>query len=72
MSTDKPLLPENPLLKPKEAAALLRVDSRTVTRWAAAGRLESVRTLGGHHRYPADAVQTLVATLDRTSKDSTQ
>lgn len=52
------------LLRPKEVAALFSVDSRTVTRWAAAGRLKSVRTLGGHHRYPADAVHELLATQE--------
>lgn len=50
------------LLTPKEVARLFSVDSRTVTRWAAAGRLKSIRTLGGHHRYPADDVHKLLAT----------
>lgn len=39
------------LLTPAEVAALFRVNPKTVTRWAAAGRLSSVRTLGGHRRY---------------------
>ncbi len=39
------------LLTPGQVAALLHVDPRTVTRWAAAGRLRAVRTPGGHRRY---------------------
>jgi excisionase family DNA binding protein len=39
------------LLTPAEVAALFSVDPKTVTRWAKAGRLDSVRTLGGHRRY---------------------
>ena len=41
------------LLTPSEVAALFRVDPKTVTRWAKAGRLDCIRTLGGHRRYPA-------------------
>ncbi len=42
------------LLTPGEVGRLFRVDPKTVTRWAKTGRLASVRTLGGHRRYPAD------------------
>ena len=43
--------PSNPLLTPAEVAAAFRVDPKTVTRWAKAGKLNSIRTLGGHRRY---------------------
>jgi excisionase family DNA binding protein len=39
------------LLTPAEVAAIFRVDPKTVTRWARAGKLSSIRTLGGHRRY---------------------
>ena len=39
------------LLTPAEVAAMFRVDPKTVTRWAVAGRIGSVRTPGGHHRF---------------------
>jgi excisionase family DNA binding protein len=43
------------LLTPGEVAEMFRVDPKTVTRWAAAGRLRSIRTPGGHRRfYEAD------------------
>jgi excisionase family DNA binding protein len=46
---------EDRLLTPGEFAKHLKVDSKTVTRWAAAGKLRSIRTLGGHRRlYEAD------------------
>ncbi len=54
--------PEAPekLLTPAEVAALFRVDPKTVTRWAKAGKLSSIRTLGGHRRYRASEVQALL------------
>ncbi|CAB4759510.1 MAG: BldC family transcriptional regulator [Actinobacteria bacterium] len=48
------------LLTPSEVAALFRVDPKTVSRWAKAGKLTSIRTLGGHRRYPASAVHALL------------
>jgi excisionase family DNA binding protein len=49
------------LLTPGEVAAVFRVDPKTVTRWAAAGRIRSVRTPGGHRRFHASAVRALLA-----------
>jgi len=34
-----------PLLTPAEVATMFRVDPKTVTRWAKAGKLTSIRTL---------------------------
>ena len=48
------------LLTPAEVAALFRVDPKTVTRWAEAGKLSAIRTLGGHRRYRAAEVQQLL------------
>ncbi len=50
----------DPLLTPSEVAKLFRVDPKTVTRWAKAGKLSSIRTLGGHRRYRALEVQNLL------------
>lgn len=49
------------LLTPAEVAALFRVDPKTVTRWARAGKLTSLRTLGGHRRYRESEVRNLLA-----------
>ena len=48
------------LLTPGEVATLFRVDPKTVTRWAQAGKLTSVRTLGGHRRYRENEVRALL------------
>ena len=49
-----------PLLTPAEVATLLRVDPKTVTRWARAGKLTAIRTLGGHRRYKESQVRALL------------
>jgi excisionase family DNA binding protein len=50
------------LLTPAEVAARFRVDPKTVTRWAKAGKLSSIRTLGGHRRYRATEIEALLTT----------
>lgn len=47
------------LLTPSEVAAIFRVDIKTVGRWAKTGRLKSIRTPGGHHRYDKAEVHAL-------------
>lgn len=51
---------EEALLTPGEVAARFRVDPKTVTRWANAGKLTAVRTLGGHRRYRRSEVDDLL------------
>jgi excisionase family DNA binding protein len=48
------------LLTPSEVASLFRVDPKTVTRWAKAGKLTAIRTLGGHRRYRQSEVLGLL------------
>jgi len=48
------------LLTPSEVATIFRVDPKTVTRWAKAGKLTAIRTLGGHRRYRQSEVQALL------------
>lgn len=55
-----------PLLTPAEVAALFRVDPKTVVRWAKAGKLTAIRTLGGHRRYRE--AEVLAKLLDREPK----
>ena len=54
------------LLTPGEVATLFRVDPKTVTRWASAGRIGSIRTPGGHRRFRESEVRALLrgATAD--------
>ena len=56
------------LLTPAEVASLFRVDPKTVTRWAKAGKLTSIRTLGGHRRYKDSEGKAL---LNNISGDKT-
>jgi len=60
MTVHSTSIPE-PLLTPAEVAALFRVDPKTVARWAKAGKLSCIRTLGGHRRFRESEVQELLA-----------
>jgi excisionase family DNA binding protein len=59
MSMNRPT-DQEVLLTPAEVAKLFRVDPKTVTRWAKAGKLTAIRTLGGHRRYRKSEVQNLL------------
>jgi excisionase family DNA binding protein len=48
------------LLRTREVALLFEVSERAVTDWATKGRIPSIRTPGGHRRYPAEAVAGLL------------
>lgn len=54
-------VPVGRLLRTREVALLFEVSERAVTDWATKGRIPSIRTPGGHRRYPADAVAGLLA-----------
>ena len=60
MTMDLSWDPNDPLLRPRQVAELLGVDVKTVTRWARAGKLEALRTLGGHRRFRASVVRALL------------
>ena len=49
------------LLTPSEVAAMFRVNPKTVTRWARAGRISYIKTLGGHRRFTATEIRRLLA-----------
>lgn len=61
---------QDELLTPSEVAKMFRVDPKTVTRWAKAGKLTSIRTLGGHRRYRASEVRRLWSRTDQPSEDT--
>ena len=56
------------LLTPAEVAKLFRVDPKTVTRWAKAGKLTAIRTLGGHRRYRKSEVQALLGNVAKEAR----
>jgi excisionase family DNA binding protein len=51
---------EHELLTPAEVAVMFRVNPKTVTRWAKAGRISAVRTIGGHRRFRTSEVEHLL------------
>ena len=53
-------IPGGSLLTPAEVATMFRVDPKTVTRWAKAGKISAIRTLGGHRRFHEDEVRQLL------------
>jgi excisionase family DNA binding protein len=52
------------LLTPAEVAALFRVNPKTVTRWARAGKITAIRTLGGHRRFRASEIQRCLERME--------
>jgi excisionase family DNA binding protein len=60
------------LLTPAEVAVLFRVDPKTVTRWAKAGKLTSIRTLGGHRRYKESEVKSLLKSITPSNSENSK
>jgi excisionase family DNA binding protein len=52
------------LLTPAEVAALFRVNPKTVTRWARAGKITAIRTLGGHRRFRASEIKRCLEQME--------
>jgi excisionase family DNA binding protein len=52
------------LLTPAEVAALFRVNPKTVTRWARAGKITAIRTLGGHRRFRASEIRQCLEQME--------
>jgi len=52
------------MLLPGEAAGLLRVHAKTVTRYAHEGKIPTVTTPGGHHRFYYAAIHALLVGTD--------
>lgn len=70
-------MPQNPaqnppdpeqLLTPSEVAAMFRVNPKTVTRWARAGKISAIRTLGGHRRFKASEIQKFLEQVDESTE----
>ncbi|MFN2388523.1 MAG: helix-turn-helix domain-containing protein [Actinomycetota bacterium] len=51
-------------IKTAEVARILRVSSKTVSRWAREGKLPHLMTLGGHRRFPEEAIGDLAGRLE--------
>ncbi len=60
---EQPVYAEPELVTLQEAAGTLGVSQSRLRRWSDEGRIEAVRTAGGHRRFPLDAVRRLAAEL---------
>lgn len=58
------------LMTPSEVAKAFGVDVKTVTRWARAGKISSLRTLGGHRRFRASEISALLNPKNDPSEDA--
>lgn len=56
------------LLTPSEVAAMFRVNPKTVTRWARAGKISAIRTLGGHRRFRASEIKKYLEHVESESE----
>lgn len=50
----------DPFLAPREVAQILGVSVRTINEWARNGKIPSVRTAGGHHRFRHSDVKAML------------
>lgn len=67
MAQDDAHEPEQ-LLTPSEVAAMFRVNPKTVTRWARAGKISAIRTLGGHRRFRASEIRRFLEQVDEATE----
>ena len=56
------------LLTPSEVAEMFRVNPKTVTRWARAGKISAIRTLGGHRRFRASEIRKFLDQVDESTE----
>jgi len=68
-SDGNPAIGEPAFLSRHEVSTLFGVSASTVTRWARQGLLKTLRTPGGHYRFPAE--ETRRAARHGTSEDGT-
>lgn len=48
------------LMTPSEVGKALRVDAKTVTRWAERGLIRAIKTPGGHNRFYRTDIEAIV------------
>lgn len=57
-------------LTPSETARIFGVSTKTVNRWAKAGKIAYIRTVGGHMRYQSRSVQlAMLQNLEHRTED---
>ena len=53
-------IPDKFMFRVGEAAKLLSVHHTTIRRWIQEGKLQAIRTLGGHYRIPRGEVERIL------------
>jgi excisionase family DNA binding protein len=61
-----------PYLTAGQAAKILAVSPKTLTRWANAGRIPCAVTLGGHRRFAIDEIRAVALSMGLGSGASTE
>ena len=61
-------LDDDEYIRTAQVAEILRVSTKTVSRWAKDGKIPHVVTLGGHRRFPVSAVEDLAQRLAPSAK----
>lgn len=51
------------LITPRAVAAMFGVGPKTVSRWALSGKIPSIRTVGGHHRFRRSDIERIIKRL---------
>lgn len=69
MAKDSKEARQDEYLRTAAVARLLHVSPKTVARWAKEQKLPSVRTLGGHRRFPAGPIMELAARLAEGARE---
>jgi molybdopterin-binding protein len=54
-------------LKPKDAAKVIGISYPTIKQWIYEGKIESVKTPGGHHRIPPHEIERLTGVRSETT-----
>lgn len=68
--SDVPAVLEGQMLRTSDVAMLFEVSERTVSEWAKKKQIPSVRTPGGHRRYPAEGIRWLLEESRRGPRSS--
>lgn len=59
-------------ISPGEASQLFGVTTKTLARWAASGRIRSIKTPGGHRRYIKSDLESLMSDDSTPPQPETQ
>ncbi len=62
--------PQPDYLTPGEAARMLHVSPKTITRWAIEGRISCIVTLGGHRRFPRAEIEAIARRMSGRDEPS--